>query len=160
MGPAFSRLLYRLMGGRDSQTLSWAIGTYKDTNRLAQGLYGLWPSHFDASINEEAMKYEPGPLTESDKKDLRSFQTENNLQVDGIYGHETHGTWWGYMHTIMDALETADAKVMELTARLAECCLPDDPGPIYPVPENMGAMKVVILLLIGAFAGFLGAQVF
>ena len=169
MWPAFSRLLYRLIGGERGRSLSWGIATHKDRNTCTRALYGLAPSHFDESLQpssegffyEDEMKYEQGPLDEFPKS-LRQFtdwQKEQGIKADGIYGNESHKTMWDYLKMLKDKLESADAKIMELSIRLDECVAGCEASPVDP--EQGSVASVLALIGIGVFIGFLaGAVVF
>lgn len=108
------------------------------------------------------MKYEQGPLDEFPEalKEFKAWQKEKGIKVDGIYGNESHNTMWDFIGMIEDALQRADAEIIELTTRLQECCQPDDPGPVYPPNEGMSGWAILFFVILAAALGFLGGQAF
>ena len=165
MGPALSRLLYRLIGGERGQTLSWGIATHKNRNSAVRALYGLAPDHFDESLDMPKLDYEPkyeqGPLSDYPKaeKQFKGWQQEQGILADGKYGNESHNTMWDYLKILKDKLESADAKIMELSIRLDECVAGCEASPVDP--EQGSVASVLALIGIGVFIGFLaGAVVF
>jgi len=107
------------------------------------------------------MKYERGRLDEFPKafKEFRDWQAEQDILSDGVYGNESHNTMWDYLRFLKDALESADAKIMELSIRLDECCVGGDPGPSQP-EGGVSVGAVVLFVILAAALGFLGGQVF
>ena len=115
----------------------------------------MGPENFDESL-EETMTYKPGPLNETDKSYIRDFQRDEGLKVDGEIGHQTWNTLRDLFRVAKEKLQDADAAIMELQVRLAECCQPDDPGPAHPTPD---AGDKWMLIFIGAVVGFAVAAV-
>lgn len=165
MGPKLSIALYRLIGGERGKTLSWGIATHKDRNMAVRAVYGLWPAHFDESLDMTELdyvpKYEQGwPLDKFPKAEqsLKAWQSEQGILSDGKYGNESHWTMWDYLKLLRDKLQEADAKIMELTVRLQE--MEWDSNPVFSEPEGFSGYALLAMAAVGAVIGFLGGMAF